>query len=75
MEDFSDDDGSGLELVHISDVLDYLGNMLLVVSAGVKLNWFRRQVLTIVVIIDFFSLSLLSFTFTDFDPFLANSQG
>ena len=24
MEDFSYDEGSGLELVHISDVLDYL---------------------------------------------------
>ena len=25
MEDFSDDEGSGLELVHVSDVLDYIG--------------------------------------------------
>ena len=28
MEDFSDDDGSGLELVHISDVFDYLGEVM-----------------------------------------------
>ena len=27
MEEFSDDDGSGLELVHISDVFDYLGEV------------------------------------------------
>ena len=27
MDEFSDDDGSGLELVHISDVLDYLGEI------------------------------------------------
>ena len=26
MEDYSYDEGSGLELVHVSDVLDYLGD-------------------------------------------------
>ena len=26
MEDYSNEEGSGLELVHVSDVLDYLGN-------------------------------------------------
>ena len=26
MDDYSDEEGSGLELVHVSDVLDYLGS-------------------------------------------------
>ena len=35
MEEFSDDEGSGLELVHITDVLDYLGELYKRVSASV----------------------------------------